>query len=155
MYILLPNRVEVGVRLVHGHGLLPAHRKGLVMSTGELLAGAKFREHGPHIGNRTVHPFQLSVRETLPDKRRSNLVIGKYRTAVTLGRLVPFDLVVLDGGGLNLLGDALLHVTCRLPDLEEAFVRLVINGVRVDAWPYLWLRRKNIFDAGPIHRHLR
>ena len=38
VHVLLPDRVEVGVRLVHGLGLLPAHREGLVMRAGEPLA---------------------------------------------------------------------------------------------------------------------
>jgi hypothetical protein len=40
VHVLLPDRVEVGVRLVHGLDLLTAHREGLVMRAGEPLAGA-------------------------------------------------------------------------------------------------------------------
>ena len=46
VHVLLPDRVEVGVRLVHGLGLLAAHREGLVMRAGELLARAQLGEHG-------------------------------------------------------------------------------------------------------------
>ena len=35
VHVLLPDRVEVGVRLVHGLGLLAAHRERLVMGAGE------------------------------------------------------------------------------------------------------------------------
>ena len=62
--------------------------------------------------------------------------------------------VVLDGGGLELLGDALLHVARRLPDLEETRVRLVVNGVGVDARPGFRLRRKDFLD-GLTHRRSR
>ena len=85
MHILLPDRVEVGVRLVHGLGLLAAHRERLVMRAGELLAGAEFGEHGLHVGDRAPHPFQLGVREALLDERRAHVVIGEDRAVVALG----------------------------------------------------------------------
>ena len=37
VHVLLPDRVEVGVGLVHGLGLLRAHRERLVVRAGELL----------------------------------------------------------------------------------------------------------------------
>jgi hypothetical protein len=49
VHVLLPDGVEVGVRLVHGLGLLAAHREGLVMRAGEPLAGAQLGEHGLHV----------------------------------------------------------------------------------------------------------
>ena len=54
-------------------------------------------------------------------------MIAEDRAVVALGGLVQFDLVVLDGGGLELLGDALLHVARGLPHLEKTLVRLVVN----------------------------
>jgi hypothetical protein len=59
------------------------------------------------------------------DERRAHLVVGEDRAVVALGGLVQLDGVVLDGGGLELLGDALLHVARGLPHLEETRVRLV------------------------------
>ena len=41
--------------------------------------------------------------------------------------LVEFDAEVLNRSGLQLLGDALLHVARGLPDFEETLVRLVTN----------------------------
>ncbi len=151
VHVLRPDRMEVVVRLVHGLGLLPAHREGLVMRAGELLAGAEFGEHGLHIGDRAAHPFQFGVLEALPDERRAHLVIGEERAIVTLGGLVQLDLVVLDGGGLELLGDALLHVARGLPHLEEALVRLVVNGVGVDARPGFRLGCEDFLDGRFTH----
>ncbi len=151
VHVLLPDGVEVGVRLVHGLGLLAAHREGLVMRAGEPLAGAQFGEHGLHVRDRAAHPLQFGVLEALLDERRAHLVVGEDRAVVALGGLVEFDRVVLDGGGLELLGDALLHVARGLPDLEETLVRLVVNRVGVDARPGFRLRRKDFLD-GLTHR---
>ena len=151
VHVLLPDRVEVGVRLVHRLGLLAAHREGLVMRAGELLPGAQLGEHGLHVRDRAAHPLQLGVREALPDERRAHLVVGEDGAVVALGGLVQFDRVVLDRGGLELLGDALLHVARRLADLEETLVRLVVDRVGVDARPSLRLRREDLLD-GLTHR---
>ena len=91
MHVLLPDGVEVGVRLVHGLGLLAAHREGLVMRAGEPLAGAQFGEHGLHVLDRAAHPLQLDVLETLPGERRAHLVIGEDGAVVALGGLVELD----------------------------------------------------------------
>ena len=61
MHILLPDRVEVRVRLVDSLGLLPAHRKGLVMRACEPLACAQLREDGLHVLDRAAHPLQFGV----------------------------------------------------------------------------------------------
>ena len=75
------------------------------------------------------------------------MVIGEERAIATLGGFVQLDLVVLDGGGLDLLGDALLYVPCCLPHLEEAFVRLVVNRVGVDAWAGFRPGREDFLDG--------
>ena len=62
--------------------------------------------------------------------------------------------VVLDGGSLELLGDALLHVARRLADLEETLMRLVVDGIGVDARPGFRLGRKDFLD-GLTHRRLK
>ena len=62
--------------------------------------------------------------------------------------------VVLDRGGLELLGDALLHVARGLPHLEQTLVRLVVNRVGVDARPGFRLWRKDFLDGGLIHLRL-
>jgi len=68
----------------------------------------------------------------------------------------PVDAIVLDGGGLELLGDALLHVARGLAHLEETVVFLIVYRVGVDARPGLRLERKDFFDGGLTHpRHLR
>ena len=135
------------MRLVHGLGLLPAHREGLVMRAGEPLARAQLGEHGLHILDRAAHPLQFDVLEALPDERRAHLVVGEDGAVVALGGFVEFDPVVLDGGGLDLLGDALLHVARRLAHLEETLVRLVVNRVGVDARPGLRLGREDFLDG--------
>ena len=70
---------------------------------------------------------------------------------MALGGLVNFDPVVLDCGGLDLLGHPLLHVAGGLADLEETRVRLVLNRVRVYAGPGFRLRRKDFLN-GLTHR---
>ena len=127
--------------------------KRLVMRAGEPLPRAQFGEHGLHVLDRAAHPFQFGVRELLPDERRAHLVVGEDGAVVALGGFVQFDLVVLDGGGLELLGDALLHVARGLPDLEETLVRLVVDRVGVDARPRFRLGREDFLD-GLTHRHL-
>ena len=52
----------------------------------------------------------------------------------------------LDRCGLCLLLDALLHIAGRLPNLQETFMRVVINRVGVDPWPNVWLRRENFVE---------
>ena len=59
--VVLPDRVEVGVRLLDSLGLLAAHREGLVVSAAYGLARAQFGEHGPHVRDRAAHPLQLGV----------------------------------------------------------------------------------------------
>ena len=147
VHILLPDGVEVGVRLVHRLGLLPAHREGLVMRAGEPLARAQLGEHGLHVLDRAAHPLQFGVLEALLGERRAHLVVGEDGAVVALGGLVQLDRVVLDGGGLELLGDALLHVARGLPHLEETLVRLVGDGVGVDARPGFRLGREDFLDG--------
>ena len=118
------------------------------------LAGAQLGEHGLHVLDRAAHPLQLGVLEALLDERRAHLVVGEDRAVVALGGFVQLDGVVLDGGGLDLLGDALLHVARRLPDLEETLVRLVVNRVGVDARPGFRLGREDFLD-GLTHLRLR
>ena len=124
------------------------------MRAGEPLPGAQFGEHGLHVLDRAAHPFQFGVLEAFPDERRAHVVVAEDGAVVALGGFVQFDAIVLDGGGLELFGDALLHVARRLPDLEETRVRLVVNGVGVDARPGLRLGRKDFFD-GLTHRRSR
>ena len=81
------------------------------------------------------------------DERRAHLVVAEDRAVVALGGFVEFDLVILDGGGLELLGDALLHVARRLADLEQTRVRLVVDRVGVDARPRFRLRREDFVDG--------
>ena len=120
-------RMEVGVRLLHRLGLLAAHRERLVVRAGEPLAGAQLGEHGLHVFDRAAHPLQFAVLKALLDKSRSHIVVGENSAVVTLGGFVQLDPVVFDGGGLELLGNALLHVARGLPHLEETLVRLIIN----------------------------
>ena len=116
------------------------------MRAGELLSRAQFGEYSLYVLDRAAHPFQFGVLEFLPDECRAHLVVAKDGAVVALGGFVQFDLVVLDGGGLELLGDALLYVARRLPNLEKALVRLVVNRIGVDARPSFWLRREYFLD---------
>ena len=136
------------MRPVDRLGLFPAHRERLVMRAGELLPGAQFGEHGLHVLDRAAHPFQFGVRELLPDECRAHLVVAEDGAVVALGGFVQFDLVVLDGGGLELLGDALLHVARCLPNLKETLVCLVVDRIGVDAWPSFRLRCEDFLDGG-------
>ena len=52
------------------------------------------------------------------------------------------------------IGDPLLYVARRLADLEEPLVGRIGNRVCIDAWPCLWLRRKDFLD-GIIHLRFR
>jgi hypothetical protein len=61
VHVLLPDGVEVGVRLFDRLGLLPPHRERLVMRAGEPLPGAQLGEHGFHIRDRAAHPLQFGV----------------------------------------------------------------------------------------------
>ena len=92
------------MRLFHRFGLFTAHRKCLVMRAGEPLPRAQFGEHRLHVLEGAAHPFQFGVFELLPDECRAHLVVAEDGAVVALGGFVQFDLVVLDGGGLELLG---------------------------------------------------
>ena len=78
-------------------------------------------------------------------------MIGEGGAVIALGQLVQLDFVILDVGGLELLGDALLHVARGLADLEQAHVRRVGNRVGVDARTRRRFRRQDFFD-GFTHR---
>jgi len=112
--------VEVGVGLLHGGALLGAHREGLVVRAGEGLAGAQLGEHGLHVLDRAAYPLQSGVGETLADEYRTHLVVSEDAAIVAFGGLVQFDAEVPDTGGLELFGDAPLHVACGLANFEEA-----------------------------------
>src|SRR2546427_11327704 len=129
--------MEVGVRLVHGLDLLPAHRERLVMRTCEFLPGAQLSEYGANVLEGAPHPFQFVVREALADQRRAHLMVRDERAVRTLSAFVQLDLEVFDGGCLELFGDASLDVARRLPDFEKTVVRLVGYRVGVDARPSL------------------
>ena len=116
-----------------------------------MLPGAERDEHGLQVLEGATHPFQFGVLETFLDERGAHLMVGEGRAVVALGDLVQLDVVILDVGGLELLGDALLHVARGLAHLEQARVRLVVNRVGVDARPGFRLRRKDFFD-GLTHR---
>ena len=120
----------------------------------EPLAGAQLGEHGLHILDRAAHPFQFGVLELLPDERRANLVVAEDGSVVALSGFVHFDGEVLDGGGLELLGDALFHIARCLPNLEKTLVRLIVYRIGVNAWPCYRLRCEDLFD-GLTHRQWR
>jgi hypothetical protein len=77
VHVLLPDRVEVGVGLFHGLGLLGRIGEGLVVRAAEALAGAQLGEHGLHVGDRAAHPLQLGVLEALPGQRGAHLVVAE------------------------------------------------------------------------------
>ena len=101
---LFPDGVEVVAGLFHGGALLGAHWKGLVPGAGNLPPGAERDQHGFHVFDRATHPFQFGLREAFPDESGPHLVIGKSRAVVALGRFIQLNGVVLDVGGLELLG---------------------------------------------------
>ena len=68
-------------------------------------------------------------------------MIGEGLAVVTLGDFLQLDFVILDVGGLELLGHALFHIARGLADLKQARVRLIVNRVGVDARTGLRLRR--------------
>ena len=117
------------------------------MRAGESLPRAHFGEHGLQVLERAAHPFQFGVLELLPNECRAHLVVAEDGAVVALGGFVQFDLVVLDGGGLELFGDALFHVARRLPNLQKTLVRLVVDRIGVDARPSLRLRREDLLDG--------
>ena len=92
-----------------------------------------------------IHSSSMFSKPFLTRAARTSWSV-KMRAVVALGGFVQLDGVVLDGGGLELLGDALLHVARRLPDLEQTRVRLVVDGVGVDARTCFRLRRKDFLD---------
>jgi hypothetical protein len=121
------------------------------MRSREALAGAQLGENGLYVLDCTAHPLQFDFLEALFEERGAHFVIAKDTAVVALGGLVKFDPVVLDGSGLDLLGDALLHVARGLPYLEETLVRRVGNRVGVDARPSFRLGREDFLD-GLTHR---
>ena len=118
-----------------------------VVRAGERLTRAQFGEDGLHVLDRAAHPLQLDVLEALLGQRCAHFMIGEDRAVVALGGFVQLDGVVLDGGGLDLFGDALLHVARRLADLQQTLVRLVVNRVGVDARPGFRLGREDFLDG--------
>ena len=155
MHILLPDRMEVTMRPVDSLGLFTTHRKPLVMRAGEPLPRAQLGEHGLQLPDRAVHPFQFGVLEFLLDEHRAHIVVTKDGAVVALGGFLQFDLVVLDGGGLELFSDALSDITHRLPNLQKPLVRLVVDRIGIDARPSRWLRCKDLVDGGLTHCQCR
>ena len=91
------------------------------------------REHRLHVRQRAAHPFQFRVGEFLFDEGGAHVVVGEGGAVGALGDFVQLDFEILDVGGLELLGDALLYVARGLADLEQARVRRVGNRVGVEA----------------------
>ncbi len=139
-----PPVLEVGVGLLDGTLLLVAHAEGRVMRAGVGLAGAQFGDRGEHVVDRAPHPLEHRVGEALLHEPPTHLEVAEHRTLGAVRRLVDDDLVVLDRRRLELLSDAGLHVLRRLPDLEEAGVRLVVDRVRVDAEARLGFWREEV-----------
>jgi hypothetical protein len=133
VHILLPDGMEVGVRLVYGLGLLAAHGEGRMMRAGEVLARAQLGEHGFYVRHRAAHPFQFDLLESLVRECGAHLVVAEEGSVLPHGGRVEFDTVVLDGGGLELFFDALLYVAGGLAHLEQSLVCFVVNRVGVDA----------------------
>ncbi len=121
------------------------------MRAADRLARAQFGKHGPHVRDRAAHPLQLGVRVALSDERRAHLVVGDDRAVVALDGFVKFDPVVADGGRFELLGDATFHVARRLAHLEQARVRVVVDGVGVDAKTHVRLLDEYLFGSGLAH----
>ena len=139
--------------LLHSSALFGAHREGLVVRAGQALAGAQFGEDGLHVHDLATHPFKIGFLETLADERCPHLMVAKDAAVVAHRRLVQRDGVILDGGGLELLGHALLHVASGLAHLEQPVVRLIGDRISVDAWPGFRLGREDFFDGGFTHRN--
>lgn len=133
--------------LVHGGALFVAHGEVLVARAGDFPPRAERNEHRLEVLDRAAHPFQFGIREAFPDKGGAYLMIGERRAVVALGHLIQHDGVVLDVGGLELLGDALFHVAGGLPHLEKSRVRLIVNRIGVDARTRLRLRCQDFLDA--------
>ena len=60
VHVLLPDGVEVGVRFIHGSGLLARIAKRLMVRAGELLPSAQLGEDGLHVLNCAAHPLQFA-----------------------------------------------------------------------------------------------
>ena len=153
MHVLLPDRVEVGVRLLHGRALFSAHRECLVMRAGELLVHAHLGEHGLQVLDRAAHPLQFCVLEAPPNKRRAHIVVGEDSPIITLGGLVQLDSEIPNSGSLELLGYTTFHVARGLAHLEKTGMCLVVNRVGIDAGPRLRLGCKYLLNSLLTHRH--
>ncbi|WP_449422385.1 hypothetical protein [Rhodanobacter lindaniclasticus] len=78
-------------------------------------------------------------------------MVAEDRTVVAFGGFVQLDPVILDRRSLQLFGDALLHVTRGLTDLQLPLVGGVGDGIGVDARARGWLGREDFID-GLTHR---
>ena len=152
VHVLFPDRVEIVVSFAHGFVLLGAHHKGLIVPASESAPGTQLSEDSFHVLERTAHPLQFGVLATLPGEGGAHFMICEGCAVVALGELIENDGVILDVGGLELLGDALLHVARGLPHLEQTSVRLIFDGIGVNARPGLRLRRKYPFYGWLTHR---
>ena len=133
--VFRPDRAVIRQGLVHRLGLLPAHREVFVMRAGVPLAGAQFQQRGFDVLDRAAHPFQHHILEAFPLQRGADLVVAEQAAVVALRRLVQFNPVIPDGGGLELFGHSLLHVAGGLADLEQTRVLGIGDRVGVDAKP--------------------
>ena len=133
VHVFGPDGVVVGVGLFDGGVLLAAHGEGEVVGAGELGAGAEFGDGGADVRLGAAHPLAGRDFEALLAKALADLVVGEGCAIRPDRQLVDEDGVVLDRGGLELLGDAGFDVARGLADLEEAGVGVVVDGVGVDA----------------------
>src|SRR5271165_1071991 len=113
------------------------------MRAGEPLPRAQFSKHYLQVLEGAAHPFQFGVDELFPDECRAHVVVAKDGAIVALSGFVQLNLVVFDGGGLELLRDAPPDITRRLSNFEKTLVRLVVDRIGVDARPNFWFRRKD------------
>ena len=149
--ILPPAGLVVGIGLFDRSRLLVARREILVMGAGELLARAQFGQHGFYIGDGALHPFEPRVGKSLAPQRFAHGMIGDDATVISFGPLIQLDGVVRDRCGLELLRNALFHVACRLPNLEQPSVAVCRNRVDVNTRASFWLWGEDFLDCRPIH----
>jgi hypothetical protein len=122
------------------------------MRAGKSLPALQFGQHRVHIGQRALHPFELRIGKAFAFQGIAHSVVGDDRSVIAFRAFIEFDGIICNRGGLQLLRHPPLHIAHRLPDFQQTLMRIVGDGVGVDARADFGLGGEDFLDCGFIQR---
>lgn len=90
--------------------------------------------------------------DQLTDQRRAHIMIGKNGAIIAFSGFVQLDPEIGDRCRAQLFSYPPFHIPCGLADLQQAFMGLIRDGIRIDAWTRFRLWGEDVVDGGLMHR---